>query len=893
MSTTRPDPDDLLARVRAEDDRSRQGRLKIFFGYAAGVGKTFAMLEAARRAKADGRDVVVGYVEPHGRTETEALLEGLEAIPTRAVEHRGVTLREFDVEAALARRPDILLVDELAHANAPGGRHAKRWQDVEELLADGITVWTTLNVQHVESLNDVVAQVTGVAVRETVPDRIFDRADDLELADLAPDDLLARLRAGKVYRPDQAGRAADHFFQPGNLVALRELSLRRAAQRVHTEVLSARRLRSAEAPWATADRLLVCVGPSPTTGRVIRTARRVAAALDAPWLAVAVERPGSGDPAARERVAAHLRLAERLGAEAVTLSGENVAAAVLDYARSRNVTKVFVGKTHRPRWRRLLAGGVVEDLLDGSGPIDVYVIHGADDEPEVMAPAGPPDRTPWRPYFLAAGAVAAAGLVAAGLARAGLAEANVVMTFLAAVAVVAARLGRGPAVLASVAAVLVFDFFFVPPYLSFAVSDTQYAITFGVMLAIGLLVSTLTARLRSQLEGGRVRERRLAALVHLGKLLGAVSGEAFLVAAAGRQVADLLGGEVVIYLRGDAGGPRLVYGDGSAVAAHPVSGPAAHWVIGHDQPAGAGTDTLPNAPALFLPLTGSQSTVGAIGVRAAGPDGRLSPDQRQLVEACAGQLALALERDRLTLAAVEAETRAEAEKVRNTLLNGVSHDLRTPLAAVAGAADTLLNTPPADDGTRRQLLETVADEAVRLGRLLENVLQMSRLEAGAAAPNRQWHVLEEVIGSALHRTRRELEGRPVGVRIPPDLPLVSVDGVLLEQVFVNLLENAARHTPAGTPVTVTAAVEGSQLAVAVADAGPGLPPGSEARAFDKFYRASPGADAGRGSGLGLAIGRAIAQAHGGTIAARNRPGGGAEFVVRLPLAEDAPRVPGE
>ena len=893
MPDPRPNPDDLLARVRADEDRSRAGKLKVFFGYAAGVGKTFAMLEAARRARADGRDVVVGYVEPHGRQETEALLDGLEALPTRAAEHRGVTLREFDIDAALARRPDILLVDELAHTNAPGGRHAKRWQDVEELLAAGITVWTTLNVQHVESLNDVVAQVTGVAVRETVPDRVFERADDLELADLAPDDLLARLRAGKVYRPDQAGRAADHFFQPGNLVALRELSLRRAAQRVHIEVETARRRRAAEAPWATADRLLVCVGPSPTTARVIRTARRVAAALDAPWLAVAVERAGAADPAARERVAGHLRLADRLGAEVVTLAGEDVAAVVLDYARSRNVTQLFVGKTHRPRWRRAVAGTVVDDLLAGSGGIDVHVIHGADDEPGAGRPAAPPAPAPWRPYLWAAGVIGVAGLAAAGLARLGLAEANVAMTFLAGVTVAAARLGRGPAVFASVAAVLAFDFFFVPPRLSLAVSDTQYAITFGVMLAIGLLISSLTARLRSQLDAGQVRERRLAALVHLGKLLGAVSGEAFLVAAAGRQLADLLGGEVVVYLAGDPGGPRLVYGEGSAVAAHLVSGPTAHWVIGHDRPAGAGTDTLPNAPALFLPLTGSQSTVGAVGVRAAGPGGLLTPDQRHLVEACAGQLALALERDRLTLAAVEAESRAEAEKVRNTLLNGVSHDLRTPLAAVAGAADTLLTTPPADEGTRRQLLETIADEAVRLGRLLENVLQMARLEAGAVVPNRQWHVLEEVVGSALHRTRAVLAGRPVEVRVPADLPLVSVDGVLLEQVFVNLLENAARHTPPGTPVAVTAAVEGDRVAVAVADAGPGLPPGSEARVFDKFYRASPGADAGRGSGLGLAICRAVVRAHGGAIAARNRPGGGAEFTVRLPLAKDAPRVPVE
>ena len=897
MALDRPDPDRLLTQLRADERQAGRGRLKVFFGYAPGVGKTYAMLEAARQARAAGRGVVVGYVEPHGRAETEALLDGLEALPTRPVEHNGVTLREFDVDAALARRPDLLLVDELAHTNAPGCRHAKRWQDVAELLDAGIDVWTTLNVQHIESLNNVVGQITGVTVRETVPDRVFETADELELADLPPDDLLGRLRAGKVYRPDQAERAARHFFQKANLVALRELSLRQAARRVHTEVETARRRSAADRPWPTADRLLVCVGPSPTTARVVRTAKRMADALDAPWLAVSVEQPGTAaDPAAAQRVADHLRLAERLGAETVTLTGAGVAETVLDYARTHNVTKLFVGKTRTPRWRRWLRTGVVEELLEGSGDIDVYLIQGADDG---RPAAGTPPARPavgW-PGLAAAGAVVAGSLLAAGCARLGLAEANVVMVYLAVVAWVAFRHGRGPAIGASLASVLIFDFFFVPPYLSFAVSDTQYLITFAVMLVIGLLIGTLTARLRAQLELGRQRERRTLALHRLGKQLSSLAGDVFLVAAAGQHLRETTGGEVAIYLAPPGADPKappaVAFGTGSSVAEHPVSGPAAHWVMTHDRIAGRGTDTLPNAAALFVPLTGSQATFGAIAVRVEAADRLLRPAERQWLENCAGQLALALERDRMTVSAADARLRAETERVRNTLLSGVSHDLKTPLAAIAGAASTLLQLEPEAAGPRRELLDTIADEAARLNRLLENILQIARLDAGAVVPNRQWQVLEDIIGSALRRAQPLLDRHRVEVRLPPELSLLFADGLLLEQVFTNLLENAARYTPAGSHVVIAANTEGRELVVTVADDGPGLPPGSADLVFDRFYRASAGPDGGRGSGLGLAICRAIVGLHGGTIRADDRPGGGAAFTIRLPLAETPPRLPVE
>jgi two-component system sensor histidine kinase KdpD len=898
MNSKRPNPDELLAQLRAEEQHPKRGKLKVFFGYAAGVGKTYAMLEAARLAQKAGRNVVVGYVEPHGRPETEALLTGLENIPTRSVEYNGVVLREFDVDAALARRPDLILVDELAHTNAEGCRHAKRWQDVAELLDAGINVWTTLNVQHIESLNNIIGQITGVTVRETIPDHIFETADELELADLPPDELLGRLRAGKVYRPEQAERAIQNFFQQANLAALRELSLRQAAKRIHTEVESARRRSATDRPWATTDRLLVCVGPSPTTARVIRTAKQIASALDAPWMAVSVEQPGiANNPSAAQQVADHLRLAERLGAETITLTGVGVAATILDYAVTHNVTKIFVGKTRTPRWRRWLRTGVVEELQDGSGDIDVYLIQGREEGRGAISVPKERSSFSWYGYFAAAVVVAAGFLLAAWFARLRVAEANVVMVFLAAVAWVAFRYGRGPAVWASFMSVLVFDVFFVPPVGSLTVKDSQYLITFAVLLVIGLLISTLTARLRTQLELGRQRERRTLALYRLGKQLSSLAGDVFLVAAAGQHLREMTDGEVAIYLAPNndevTKPPDVAFGHETTIAKHPVSGPTALWVMTHDQIAGRGTDTLPNAVALFVPLTGSHTPLGAIAVRAEPLDRLLHPDQRQWLENCASQLALALERDRMVVSAADARLRAETEQVRNTLLSSVSHDLKTPLAAIAGASSTLLQLEPTPVGTRRELVDTIVEEAERLNRLLENILQIARLDSGAITPNKQWHVLEDIIGSALRRTQRLLSHHQVEVRLPPEMSLFFVDGLLMEQVFTNLLENAARYTPAKSHITLSATAQDRVLVVTLADNGPGLPVGSEERIFDRYYRGTTSPDTGRGSGLGLAICRAIIRLHGGTVRAANRPQGGAEFIVRLPQPENSPKLPVE
>lgn len=893
MSSERPSPDELLARVQADEARRRRGKLMVFFGYAAGVGKTYAMLEAARREQAAGVDVVVGYVEPHGRPETEALLTGLEVLPPRLVPYRGITLREFDLDAALARRPQLLLVDELAHTNAEGLRHAKRWQDVEELRAAGIDVWTTLNVQHVESLNDVIAQITGVAVRETLPDAVLERADDIELVDLTPEELMERLQEGKVYVPQQAERALRSFFQKSNLVALRELTLRQAAQRVGRDVQAARRERASAVPWATSERLLVCVGPSPSSAKLLRTARRMATALGADWLAVAVEPRGSGTAAqARQQVAQHLRLAERLGAETHTLTGDDVAATILSFATSRNVTKIVIGKTSQPRWKRFLFGTVVDALVDGSGDIDVYVIRGEPGEAPPPAPPKPPAAPVWGAYLRTAAVVALCGL-AGWLSHAWrLTEANTAMVFLLGVAYVAARYGRGPSVAAAVAGVLVFDFFFVPPCLTFRVADAQYLLTFAVMLTIGLTISTLTARLRDQLAAAQQAERRTAALLRLTKGLSEVAGRDFLIGIAGRHLGEIFDGEVVLFVRGEADALELRYGQGTSVARHEGNAVVARWVADHSQPAGAGTDTLPSATALFVPLVGSQRTVGAVGVRPSDPGRFQGPDQRRLLESCASLIALSLERDESVLEAHEARLRVQAEQLRNSLLSSVSHDLRTPLAAIAGASSSLLEAPPDQPpAARRELLQTILDEARRLGRLVDNLLDMTRLTSGALALNRQWHVLEEVVGSALRRLRRELEQHPVRVEVPGSLPLLHLDGVLMEQVFYNLLENAARHTPPGSPVEVTAQAQSGQVVVRVADRGPGLPAGSEARVFEKFYRGSASREDGRrGAGLGLAICEAIVRAHGGQISAGNRPGGGAEFVISLPCEETAPRV---
>lgn len=901
MNNQRPNPDELLARLQAEEAGSRRGKLRIFFGYAAGVGKTYAMLEAAQRERTAGVDVVVGYVEPHGRVDTEALLQGLEAIPPREIPYRSVILREFDLDAALARHPRLILVDELAHTNAEGSTHAKRWQDVEDLLEAGIDVWTTLNVQHIESLNDVVAQITRVVVRETLPDAVLERADEIELIDLTPEELMLRLQAGKVYLPTQAERALKSFFQKSNLVALRELSLRQAAHRLHQDVEAARLVRADRDPWATTERLLVCVGPSPTSARIIRTAKRMAAAFAAEWLAVAVNTGNTGlTSAAQELTSRNLQLAEQLGAETHTLIGRNVAEVVLEYARSRNITKIIAGKTAQPWWKRLFFRTVVEELLEHSGEIDVYVITGEGGEvaPAQQPPQARPVPIPIKHYLATAAVVAICALLGwAGhslrLARgAPGGEANIAMVFLAGVALVATRFGRGPAIMASIVSVLVFDFCFVPPYGTFAVSDTEYLITFGVMLGIGLLISTLAARQRAQLQASQEQEQRTARLFRMTRQLSELSGIDFLLQTAGRQLKEFFGGEIVVYLREPDGSLALRLGQNTSVAKNPTNAIVARWAADHDRMAGLNTDTLPNATALFVPLVGSQRTIGALGVR---PDDLArfrDPEQRRLLETCASLTALSIERDQSVLTAQDAEVQMRAEQLRNALLSSVSHDLRTPLAAIAGIASNMREALLSRTNPREQeMLQTLVAQSHQLVRLVENLLDMAKLESGSTVLNRQWHVLEELVGSALARVRQELSSHIVKVQIPESFPLILVDGFLLEQAFVNLLENASRYTPAGTEIEISARSVGNRIEIHFADSGPGLPPGTHEKVFDKFFRATTAtADGRRGVGLGLAICQGIIQAHGGSITATNRPAGGADFMISLPCKQQSPQA---
>jgi two-component system, OmpR family, sensor histidine kinase KdpD len=663
MTHTPSQPDELLQRLREEAKPRNRGRLKVFFGYAAGVGKTFSMLEAARAQREIGADVVLGYVEPHARPETEALTLGMEAIAPKVVEYRGIKLKEFDLDAALARKPAVLVVDELAHTNAPGCRYTKRWQDVQELLEAGINVYTTLNVQHVESLNDVVAQISGIQVQETIPDRVFDQADLIELVDLPPEELLQRFAEGKVYVPAQAQLAAQNFFKLPNLIALRELALRRMAERVNVQVETAREQTAGTTIWATRERFLVCVGPSPTSARLIRVTRRMAAAVRAPWIAAYVDTGVTLGDAARQKLTHNMTLAEGLGAETVTLSGQDVADEVVKYARTRNVTRIVIGKTGDSAWRELLGRSVLSRILRESGDIDVYVIRGRaePEESEARPPAnGVPTRANYGPFVKSALVWALCTLVALLFFKAGLAETNRVMVYFLGVAFVAARYGWRPAVCVSFLSVLAFDFFMVPPYLTFAVNDTQYLITFAVMLVISILISDLTHHIRMQAVASRQRERRTEMLYRLGRKLAETIGTHQLAVAAEAELAPSFAGEPAVLLPDDQGKLKSTAGGPGGWMASQRELAVAQWTFEHGRPAGVGTDTLPDAMALYMPLMGSKGPVGVLAMRPLGADHFNAPDQKHLLETLASQIALAIERDRLAEQAQKLVAKAEA-----------------------------------------------------------------------------------------------------------------------------------------------------------------------------------------------------------------------------------------
>jgi two-component system sensor histidine kinase KdpD len=891
----RPEPDELLARYGQRNSSRRQGRLKIFLGAAPGVGKTYAMLQAARMKHRRGLDVAVGLIEPHGRPETAALIEGLEVLPRRSVVYRETALTELDLDAALARRPQLLLVDELAHTNAPGSRHAKRFQDVLELLDVGIDVWTTLNIQHLESLRDVVSKITGVVVRETLPDNVLERADEIELVDLGPADLRRRLEEGKVYSPNVARKALEHFFTTGNLIALRELALRAAAEHVGAAMETYRKDHALTEPWSASERLLVCVGPSADSGRVVRLASRMAKQLRAEWHAVHVEQPRlrRGAELGRNRALEHLRLAEHLGAQTRVLQGRRVASALLDFARDRNVTTMLLG---RPRPRHRFAAPrphLVDALVANQDDIQVYVVTGEAKAADARRPpppaASPP--TDWRDYGVASLAVGLATIVAA-LVRDFVALVDLAMLLLLVVLLLSYFTSRGPSLFAAVLSVAALDFFFVPPFYTFAVTHAEYLLTFAVMAGVGLAASTLAARIKEQAIAAQSREQLTAALYGLTRSLAACDSREELVESAVRQIWETFRTDVFIGLLGPDRRVAPMASMGRKLD-EPAEQVTAQWTAHHGKPSGAGTETLPGVEGFYLPLAGLEEPLGVVGVRPRSREQFDDPEQRHLLETFVSQTALALGRATLTHQAREARVIAEMEQMRSSLLSSVSHDLRTPLGSIMGAASVLrdpeLHLPPE---RRAELLRSIHEEAARLERLLENLLEMTRISGGALQVRKEWHVPEEVIGSALGRLSGELARRPVKVEIAPDIGLVPFDALLIELVLLNLIENAIKYTPDGCPIAIRAVADDASLTFEVIDDGPGLGPGDETRVFEKFYRA--GGRGRPGAGLGLTICKALVEAHGGAIEAANRADAqGAVFRVWLPRAGTPPSPPDE
>lgn len=892
-SDGRPDPDALLAQLRGEEVRALRGRLRIYFGSSAGVGKTYAMLLAARKRKSEGVDVVAGVVETHGRSETAVLLETLEVLPLSQIEYRGRTLGEFDLDGALARRPTLILVDELAHSNVPGSRHPKRWQDVEELLAAGIDVYTTLNVQHLESLNDVVGGITGIRVNETLPDTFFDAADEVVLVDTPAEELLARLEAGKIYLPAQAERAARNFFRKGNLMALRELALRRTADRVEDDVQAYRSDRAIAPVWKTEAALLCCVGPREGAEHVVRSAARLAQQLAVAWHAVYVETPALQrlDGTARERILETVKLAEELGATTAVLPAQDVATALIEHARAHNLSKVVLGRNATGWWRH--GGSLRRRIAERAADVDVIELgdgHRPQAEGKGDRTAGrraaEPDHESWRRYAWAVAVCVVTTLLALPLV--GVLElANIVMLFLLSVVGVAVALGRGPAVLAAFVNVAAFDFFCVPPRLSFAVSDVEYLLTFFVMLVVGLVTGQLTAGLRYQARVATHREARSRALYELARDLSNVLLADRVVELAQQAIAREFRARVAISV--------LTQDDRLQPPVPPIDDfdvGTARWALDHNREAGLGSDTLPGSAWLYVPLKGPMRTRGVLGLKPDTARFLMVPEQRRQLETFAALTAMALERVHYVEVAQKATVQIESERLRNSLLAALSHDLCTPLAALVGLSDALALSHPRLGDVQAGLADAIRDEAMRMSNLVNNLLDMARIQSGEIRLRREWQSMEELIGAAIHATRRVLGERHVTVRLAPGLPLVECDAILIERVLANLLENAAKFSPADTPVEVAARVEGDSMRVSVADRGPGVPKGQEEAIFEKFTRGNA-ESATPGVGLGLAICRAIVEAHRGRIRVEAAAPTGAVFVFALPLGTPPPVDPAD
>lgn len=880
----RPDPDALVAQLQADRQRAHLGKLRIYFGSNAGVGKTYAMLAAAQRERQAGRKVLVGLVETHGRAETEQQLHDLELLPRRTLAYQGRQLDEFDLDAALERRPEVLLLDELAHSNVSGSRHPKRWQDVQELLEVGIEVWTTLNVQHLESLNDVVGGIVGIQVHETVPDHIFDDADEVIVVDIPPEELLKRLKSGKVYPLEQAERASRNFFRQGNLLALRELALRRTADRVDEDMRDYRRERSIGDVWPTRERLLVGVGGRAGDDALVRQVARLARRLEADWVVVYVDAPERQHRprAAQEAVLKTLALAARLGADTATIPGARVAQALVDFARERNASHLVLARVHEPlgRWLRWRAPSLSEQIAALDPGLDVLLlsVKQSKNDSTLRLPAAREKTIPWKGY---------AGVTLACLAATAVAElllqvfdpANVVMLFLLVVVLSAVRWGRGPGAWAALLSVLLFDFYFVPPRNSFSVNDTQYLFTFSLMLGVALVCGQLTARLRHEARVAAERERRAGALARLARDLSGALTQEQVTQIALTTISGVFDAQTGLLVP-DAD-ERLQLAKGSEGQ---IDISVGRWSMEHGQMAGHGTDTLAAAPALYVPLMAPVRSRGVLVLQLRAPQKLRVPEERRLLDACASQIALALERVHFVEVAQQTQIAMEGERMRNTLLSAVSHDLRTPLTGILGAAQAAL--PHAPQGPAHHMLVQIRNQAQALQQLVDNLLAMARLQQGGVQLKREWLPVDELVGSALAQMRERLAAHVLQTSLPADLPLLQLDAVLMERVLVNLLDNAIKYTPEGTTITVTASVADGDCVLSVQDAGPGLPVHlSPEQLFEPFTRGQA-ESAVFGMGLGLALAQRIVQAHGGRLrVAAADPGPGTIFSVHLPVPE--------
>lgn len=884
---SRPDPDALLAEAK----RQGRGRLKVYLGMAPGVGKTFEMLSAGRRRRNEGVDVVVGVVETHGRKETEALIDGLDVMARHPIEYRGRTLMEFDIDAALARRPKLLLVDEYAHSNAPGSRHPKRWQDVEELLAAGIDVWTTLNVQHLESLVDVVWKITGVRVRETVPDSALSAADEIEVVDVTPEELRERLIAGKVYVPETARLAADNFFKPENLTALREMALRRAAQTVDDQLVGAMRRQGIEGPWAAGERILVLIGPDAMAGPLVRAGRRLADLMDAPWIVANVERPNrpAGGAMAGRRVAEALKLAEQLGGATVVLTGDDLPGTVLGYARRNNVTQIVIGKTRDSRWRILAGRSLAHALMRQSGGAALHFVSAAAPEAERTEPIVAPQRrglARWRGYLEGPGLVVVANALAFAIDRFST-GADLAMIFLASVLASGLLYGLRPAIAAAALAILTYNYFFLEPRFSLQIGHPGDVLTFAIFIATAAATGWLSGRVRDQARLSAQRASAVTALLAASRTLSGSTTQAETAQALADQAAAASGGRAVVLLPQDA--DELVQAAGAPTVAQLSTGAmaAARWAWDKGEAAGAGTGTLPQVGWTFWPLMGLRGRAGVAGVEF---NDRAGADDERLVAALLDQGAVSLERAELAAATVENETLRRSDQLRAALLNSISHDLRTPLSTVMGSATTLIDYGKTlKPEVRTDLLLSIREEAERLNRYVGDLLDMTRLEGGALNTRKEWTDMRDVLDAAINRVSRRLEHRNLVRDFPAELSSVQIDPGLLEQAIVNILENAVAYSPDASRIEVAAFEDRANVVISIEDEGPGIPPADIERVFEKFRRLEEPSDRNRGernkgAGLGLSIAKGFVEAMGGRIAAASpiNQGRGTRILISLP-----------